>query len=166
MNLQRFAATLTAVWAGIMIGVGYVFAPVLFKMMATDKQFAGEIAGEAFTVIAYISLVFGVILMAIIRRENTRAALTTPSAALHLILVAVSLAIINHFIITPELVLAKTGVNTQLSFATLHAMSNIVYAAQIIVLLVLNWFLNKPLGKASQTTQLESESKNQQEQDS
>lgn len=147
MNLQRLASTLTIVWAGIMIGVGYVFTPILFKMMANDKPFAGQIAGEAFTAVAYISLVLGVIIMIIIRRENTRAALTVPSVPLHLILLVVSLVIIGHFVITPELVLAKTGVHTQWSFATLHLLSHIIYAAQILVLFALHWFLHKPIVK-------------------
>ncbi|MGL4667834.1 MAG: DUF4149 domain-containing protein [Saezia sp.] len=145
MILQRLATTLTAIWVGIMIGVGYVFAPILFKMMSNERPFAGQIAGEAFTAVAYISLVFGVILMLIIRRENARSNATQPSTALYLILMAVGLAIINHFIITPEMVVAKSGMNAQWSFSTLHMMSQIVYVAQIILLLALNWVMYKPI---------------------
>ena len=152
MTLQRLATSLTAIWIGIMIGVGYVFTPILFKMLSNDKPFARQIAGEAFTAVAYVSLVLGVIIMAIIRRENARAELTAPSGPLYLILLTTGLAVIAHFIVTPELVLAKTGVHTQWSFATLHLIFHIIYAGQILMLLALHWLLYQPIVKETSLT--------------
>lgn len=145
MILQRLATLLTTIWAGIMIGVGYIFTPILFNMLENEKQFAGQIAGHAFTAIAYLSLALGVVVMLIIRRQNKSMPMASSPTTLLLIIFIVGTAAINQFAITPELVLAKTGVSTPLSFSTLHIFSQFLYAAQVIMLIALGWFLSKPL---------------------
>lgn len=145
--LQRFITTIAALWAGIMIGVGYVFAPVLFQLMPASRQFAGSITGQALTITAYVSMAAGVIIMLAIRYLNNRAGFSTPNAPLILVIAALFLAIFGQFVLFPEIVQARDFGNTRLSFSALHAISNIVYLVQILVILALNWCLYKPIQK-------------------
>ena len=65
MNLNALAITLhglaAALWVGGMWFAGYVVAPVLFNLL--DKQSAGNIAGQIFTVTSYIGLFCGSVLL-------------------------------------------------------------------------------------------------------
>ena len=49
-------------WIGGMWIVGYVVVPVLFKML--ERQLAGNVAGQLFTIMSYIGLVCGALLLA------------------------------------------------------------------------------------------------------
>lgn len=48
--------------------VGYVVAPVLFKLL--ERQVAGEVAGQLFTIMSFIGLVCGVLLIVGMLYEN------------------------------------------------------------------------------------------------
>jgi len=48
-------------WVGGMWIIGFVVAPVLFKML--ERQIAGNVAGQLFTVMSYIGLVCGTLLL-------------------------------------------------------------------------------------------------------
>lgn len=146
-KLQRLVTTIAALWAGVMIGVGYVFAPVLFKLMPATRQFAGSITGEVLSITAYISMGAGVVIMLAVRYLNNRAGFSTPNAPLILVIAALFLAIFGQFVLFPEIIQARDIGGTHLSFSTLHAISNIVYLVQIFVILVLNWCLYKPIQK-------------------
>ena len=52
---------LLTLWVGGMWSIGYVVAPVLFGML--ERQLAGEVAGRLFTIMSYIGLVCGVLLL-------------------------------------------------------------------------------------------------------
>ena len=56
---QRILLTL---WVGGLWTAGYIVAPMLFHVL-DDRRLAGQIAGELFTVISYIGLVCGVLLL-------------------------------------------------------------------------------------------------------
>ena len=53
---------LLTVWVGGMWTVGYVVAPTLFAML-DDRSLAGSIAGRLFTVMSYVGLVSGGLLL-------------------------------------------------------------------------------------------------------
>lgn len=147
MRLQKLAAMLAALWAGIMIGVGYVSAPVIFRMLPEQRKFAGAIAGDTFTTTAYVSLALGVAILLIVRHLNKRAGFYTPNAPLILVLMALFLAIMGQFVVHPLVVQARDVGNTALSFGALHAISAIVYLAEIVCVLMLNWCLFQPMQK-------------------
>lgn len=149
MRLQHLAATLAALWAGIMIGVGYVSAPVIFKMLPDERKFAGTIAGNTFEVTAYISLALGVFILLLVRQANKRAGFHTPNSPLILVIAALFMAIIGQFVIFPQVVAARDVGGTALSFGTLHAISNIVFLLELLCVLALNWSLYTPVKKPS-----------------
>lgn len=45
---------LLTIWIGAMWAIGYIVVPVLFKML--DKQLAGNIAGQLFTIVSYLGI--------------------------------------------------------------------------------------------------------------
>lgn len=147
MRLQHLAAMLAALWAGIMIGVGYVSAPVIFKMLGEQRRFAGVIAGDSFTRTAYVTLALGVVILLLVRTVNRRAGFNTPNAPMILTLGALFLAILGQFVIHPLVAQARDYGTTALSFGALHGISTIVYMVEIVCVLALNWSLCKPVQK-------------------
>ena len=63
-KIQRFESLLLAVWLGSMVGVGYIAAPVLFRSL-DDRQLAGSLAGQMFSVVGTMGLFIGLILVAL-----------------------------------------------------------------------------------------------------
>lgn len=45
---------LLTIWVGAMWSVGYIVTPVLFSML--DKQVAGNVAGQLFSIVSYVGL--------------------------------------------------------------------------------------------------------------
>jgi len=62
----RIALTL---WVGGMWATGYLVTPVLFNML--DKQTAGDVAGQLFTIISYVGLGCAVLLLMDASTANT-----------------------------------------------------------------------------------------------
>ena len=60
-KLEGMERLLLSLWVGIMVGVGYIATPVLFKVL-DDRKMAGGLAGEMFHVVTIIGLIFGGIL--------------------------------------------------------------------------------------------------------
>lgn len=147
MKLQYLAATLAALWAGVMIGVGYICAPVIFKMMPEARLLAGDIAGQSFTITAYITLAFGVAILLMVKKANRDAGFYTPNLPMILVFAALFLAIVGQFVIHPQVAQARAyGVGTS-SFATLHAISVSIYLLETLCVLALNWVLYTPVKK-------------------
>jgi hypothetical protein len=65
-NLQNFsqhlASLLITAWVGGLWAVGYLAVPVLFYAQP-DRQLAGMLAGQMFTLVAYLGMVCGVYLL-------------------------------------------------------------------------------------------------------
>lgn len=147
MRLQQLAATLAALWAGIMIGVGYVCAPVVFQMLPEQRKLAGSIAGQTFTVTAYITLFLGVAILLLVKKANKKAGFYTPNAPMILVLAALFLAIVGQFVIHPQVAQARDFGNPNLSFSTLHVISISIFMIESICVLALNWVLYTPVKK-------------------
>lgn len=147
MRLQYLAATLAALWAGIMIGVGYVCAPVLFQMMPDARQLAGSIAGQSFSVTAYIALALGIAILLLIKKANRNAGFYTPNLPMMLVLAALFLAIVGQFVIHPQIVQARAAGVGSSAFAALHMASVGIYLLETLCVLVLNWVLYTPVKK-------------------
>jgi hypothetical protein len=60
---QYFASILLTVWVGGLWTIGYLAVPVLFTAQP-DKQLAGMLAGQMFTLVGYVGMVCGVYLLA------------------------------------------------------------------------------------------------------
>lgn len=65
--MKKFGASLAILlataWVGGLWAIGYMAVPVLFKTLP-DRQLAGMLAGQMFTVIAYVGMVSGLYLLA------------------------------------------------------------------------------------------------------
>ena len=59
---QHLAALLTTAWVGGLWAVGYLAVPVLFYAQP-DKQLAGILAGQMFSLVAYLGMVSGTYLL-------------------------------------------------------------------------------------------------------
>lgn len=59
MRLENLVLSL---WVGSMVGIGYIAAPVLFKML-DDRQLAGALAGQMFKIVSIGGLILGLLLV-------------------------------------------------------------------------------------------------------
>jgi hypothetical protein len=59
---NHLAALLTTAWVGGLWATGYLAVPVLFYAQP-DRQLAGELAGQMFTLVAYLGMVCGTYLL-------------------------------------------------------------------------------------------------------
>ncbi len=139
MRLQRLAALLAALWAGVLAAVGFVAVPVLFQALA--RQDAGRLAGAMFDRTAYVALVLGVVVLLIVRHLNRRSGVRGPNAALMWTLATLFFLVAGHFGLQPMVVTARDGGSTPLSFNALHAISTVLYVLQMLSAAVLSWCL-------------------------
>ena len=61
-KIERFENLLLSLWVGAMAGIGYIAAPVLFKLL-DDRKVAGALAGEMFSLIGILGLIVGLLLL-------------------------------------------------------------------------------------------------------
>ena len=59
---QHLAALMTTAWVGGLWAVGYLAVPVLFYAQP-DRQLAGMLAGQMFSLVAYLGMVCGIYLL-------------------------------------------------------------------------------------------------------
>lgn len=138
-NLSLIAVTL---WVGGLWAVGYLAAPVLFSSLP-DKATAGMLAGNMFTLIAYVGMVCGVYLLLYRLAKSGGAALK--QAFFWSVLLMLLLAIGGHFGIHPILESLKAQAMPREvmesvfrdRFVAWHGVSSIVYLVQSLLGLVL-----------------------------
>lgn len=140
-KLQRFAGWLAGLWAGVLLGVGFIGAPAGFA--STFPETAGRIAARMFMQEAYLSLGLAVLLLMVLRRiwqqTETRGSVLGADA---LMLLAVAFCtVLGWFGLQPAMAAARGGQGA-MSFGALHALSMALYAAKTALLLVLAWRLN------------------------
>ena len=137
--LARIAVPL---WVGGMWAIGYIAAPVLFSSL-TDKQLAGNLAGNMFTVMAYVGMVCGFYL--ILQRLAVCGGGAFKQAFLWVALAMLLLTLAGYFGIQPVLESLKEQAMPQAvmesifrdRFARWHGISSIVYLVQSLLGLVL-----------------------------
>ncbi len=138
-NLPRQLAALSiTLWVGGMWMLGYVVVPVLFKMLP-DRQLAGMVAGQLFTLLAYIGIGCALYLLGFHSRQTGNAALR--SSAFRITAVTLLLVLIGQFVLQPIL----AGLKAQAlpldvmqsafagQFKTWHAVSGILYLIQSLL---------------------------------
>ncbi|BCK86433.1 hypothetical protein MIZ01_0189 [Sideroxyarcus emersonii] len=142
-NLFRHLATLSAtLWVGGMWMLGYVAVPVLFRWLP-DRQMAGMVAGQMFTLLAYIGIGCALYLLAFQLRQSGQAA---PRSRPFLVTLAMLLLVlVGQFGLQPILASLKAQALPlevmQSAFAaqfrTWHAVSGILYLIQSLLGIVL-----------------------------
>lgn len=120
---------LLTVWVGGMWTVGYIVAPTLFAMLR-NPALAGTIAGQLFTIMSYIGLVCGGLLLLLVAIEN---GIYLFQQWRGLVLIGMLLIIcIGQFVLEPHMAdLRAAG----LQGANLHAFMRLHGVAQVLFLL-------------------------------
>ncbi len=142
---RHLAALCVTLWVGGMWMLGYAVVPVLFKALP-DRQLAGMVAGQLFTMLAYIGIGCALYLLVFQLQRSGRAALR--SSAFRVTAVMLLLVLIGQFGLQPILADLKAQALPldvmQSAFAaqfkTWHAVSSVLYLIQSIlgIALVLN----------------------------
>lgn len=138
-DLTRHLAVLSVtLWVGGMWMLGYVVVPVLFKVLP-DRMLAGRIAGELFTLLAFIGIASALYLLLYQLQQSGRAAVRHP--AFRITAAMLLLVLIGQFILQPILADLKLQaapldvMTTPLAaqFKTWHAVSGIVFLIQSLL---------------------------------
>ncbi len=143
--LGRLGAWLAGAWAGLMIGVGAVAAPLLFALLPRPE--AGLVAARLFSLDATIGIAIGAVLMLIglqlgsdraVRGRGSRF-----SIELGLALAALFCIAAGHYALLPMIEDARAGHGT-LSFGALHAIASAFFVAKASIVAVLAWRFSAP----------------------
>jgi hypothetical protein len=138
-RLPRHLASLSlALWVGGMWLLGYVVVPVLFKMLP-DRMLAGKIAGELFTLLAFIGIAAALYLLLYRLQQSGRIALR--ETAFRITAFMLLLVLFGQFILQPilaDLKLQAAPLDVMASplaaqFKTWHAVSGIVFLLQSLL---------------------------------
>ena len=118
-----------------MWAIGYIVAPVLFQML--DKQVAGNVAGQLFTIVSYIGLFSSVVLMVnIIVRQG----LNFRHWQLLTLFTMFVIVVIGQFILQPMMAELKAVGLTEINkteFGRLHGVASVLYLVNSLAGLVL-----------------------------
>lgn len=118
--------------------LGYVVVPVLFKTLP-DRMLAGRIAGDLFSLLAYVGIACALYLLLFQLQQSGRAALR--DSAFRITAAMLLLVLIGQFVLQP--ILADLKLQAQpldvmnsafaAQFKTWHAVSSIVYLVQSLL---------------------------------
>lgn len=130
---------LLTAWIGGLWAIGYLAAPVLFKVL-DDRRMAGELAGHMFKIIAIVGLVCGAVLlvMAIARHGATwMRAWRVWTLVTMLLLVAVGMFVLQPMIQEVKALGLVEGSEQVRRFGMLHGVSSLLYLVTSVCGLVL-----------------------------
>ena len=140
--MNRIAEALYSIaislWVGGLFAIGYLAAPVLFYRIE-DHTLAGNLAGEMFTLIAYVGLVCGgYLVLYLLFRRGWRA---IKSGVFWILLVMLVLAVASHFGIQPIIAQIKADALPRQvmesalrdRFAAWHGVSSGLYLVQSLL---------------------------------
>ena len=131
--LQIFLASL---WVGGALMIGYLAVPVIFSTLATDRYLAGTIAGNIFGVLSWSGLGIGAILLvSFYSRYETSPKRQT---RIRLVLANMVLIAINHFVLSPLIVVARAqraagDKDAAVQFAWLHGGASLLFLVASIL---------------------------------
>jgi len=144
MKLARVAENLIqTVWVGALWSIGYVVAPTLFAQL--DSQTAGRIAGELFTIVAWLSMACGALLFLVLRR-NTHSNSSTILKS-RLIPLMMTLIGASEWIVRPMMEAARLPDGTPGDgFGLWHGVSALLYLLASLLAIVLVAVRNRSAG--------------------
>jgi len=140
---------LTSLWTGGTIITGYIAVPVIFSTLNPNKYLAGTIAGNIFSLMSWIGIGIGLILLISFLVQNKK----NIAVKVRSILVLSSTAIIalNHFILTPMIIIARGlrhsgDKEAAIRFSWLHGGSSVLFLCVTIlnVWLLIHLLRNSP----------------------
>lgn len=140
--LKRLCAWVAGLWAGLLIGLGFIAAPAGF--MSAPPDVAGAIAGRFFGQEAYLALVLSVVLFIFLRRiasDDAHASIVGRKSSLFsadmvLVLGALFCTVAGYFAVQPMMAAAKAGQGS-VDFGTLHGLSAGLFGLKTLLVAVL-----------------------------
>jgi GNAT superfamily N-acetyltransferase len=141
-RLRRAAAWLAGVWAGLVVGVGFVAAPVVFATL--PRGHAGRVAARLFAVDAMVGIGFGAVLLVLalqIARRDAGHGASRFSTEMLLALGAIFCIVAGHYAIQPMIETAGQAEGGP-SFAVLHGVASAFFALKFVAIAVLAWRLS------------------------
>jgi len=138
-NLSRHIAALAiTAWVGGLWAIGYLAVPVLFYTQS-DRQLAGVLAGEMFTLVAYLGIACGSYLL--LQQITTSGRAVFRQALFWIIAVMLLCTLTIHCGIQPVMANLKLEalpldvMNSPLTnqFKILHGISSIIYLIQSLL---------------------------------
>ena len=134
----HFVTLLTTAWAGSLWAVGYLAVPVLFYTQP-DRQLAGMLAGQMFTLVAYLGMVCGTYLL--IQRVSVSGRESFRQVLFWVVAVMVLIALVLQCGIQPVMAGLKLQalpldvMHSALAgrFKMLHGVSSILYLIQSLL---------------------------------
>ncbi|MEW6132312.1 MAG: DUF4149 domain-containing protein [Pseudomonadota bacterium] len=141
---DSLAAVLLVAWVGGLWAIGYIAAPTLFAELS-DRQLAGDLAGELFKWIAWVGIVAGGYLL--VHRLGREGFQALKQSRFWIVLVMLLLVLGQHFGIQPVMQAMKDQAMPQAvmesafrdRFAAWHGISSVVYLIESLLGLVLVW---------------------------
>ena len=133
--LQISEKILLTIWVGGMWSIGYIVAPVLFKML--EKSVAGNVAGQLFTIMSYVGIFCAV---ALIVNVTLMQGFNPKHWQLWTLVVMLLVILIGQFVLHPMMSEIKAVGITEANhaqFAKLHGISSILFLINSIAGLVL-----------------------------
>ena len=141
---SRWAAGLTAGWAGGLLCIAALAAPAAFAVL--PKLDAGRVVGRLFAQEANVSLALSLLLFFVEQRRARQAAeqgrgsvLTTETL---LLLGTLFCTVAGYFAVQPMMAAVRAGDGVW-SFGALHAVSAAFYALKTVLVIVLAWRLSR-----------------------
>ena len=118
-----------SIWAGALIAIGYIAVPVLFKSI-DERKLAGEVAGNIFSVLNYVGLVAGVLLLVCGLVLAGKSWFKTRRA--YALLLMLSVVLISLLVLQPMMQDLKSaglvfGSEAARQFGQLHGLSSVLY---------------------------------------
>ena len=136
--LRYVEQVLLTLWVGCLWAIGYLAVPVLFASL-DDRILAGMLAGKMFTLVSFIGLGCGSVLLVMALQGSQRAVRDPRVLLLLLMLVVVA---VGEFVLQPMMAELKAqglveGSETAARFGMLHGVASLLYLINSIGGLVL-----------------------------
>jgi len=118
-------ALIQTLWVGALWTVGYIVAPALFKYLDTSAE-AGRMAGQLFTILTWLSVVCGgLLLVGVLRSGRSRRGAVLRAG---LIILMLLLLCASEWLVRPLMESARLPDGTPgEGFAMLHGISAVLY---------------------------------------
>lgn len=129
--MNRVENVLLSLWIGAMVGIGYIAAPVLFKLL-DDRSMAGRLAGQMFEIVAVAGLVIGLILVVTVAMSQKLDSLREWRfwvLGLMLVIVISSLFIVQPMMADLKAQGLTPGSDAARQFGMMHGVSSMLYLA-------------------------------------
>jgi len=132
---------LPGIWFGVLLAIALIATPAASG--ALDKASFGAVARAIFAREAPASLVFGVLILVIERRDALARHMATGASqfSVEMMLAAGALlcTVAGYYGLQPMMELARSGAATALTFMQLHAISLAFFGAKGLLVLALAW---------------------------